>query len=177
MITPNMHYAELKESYLFFHIAQKTTAYLEAHPDQRLYRMGIGDVTLPLCDAVIKALHEAVEDQAVKERFHGYMPECGDPSLREIIAKHYQDRGVAVSAEEVFVSSGASDELGDILDLMGRRETKELIEKSASEKLYNSKYEYTGGNIARNWIHLLIFVVVFAVLSIITLEFIDKDKR
>ncbi len=67
--------------------------------------------------------------------------------------------------------------LGDILDLMGRKETKELIEKSASEKLYNSKYEYTGSNIARNWIHLLIFVAVFALLSLFTLEFIDKDKR
>lgn len=128
MITPNMHYAQLKESYLFFHIAQKTKAYLEEHPEKKLYRMGIGDVTLPLCDAVIKALHEAVEDQAVKERFHGYMPECGDPSLREIIANHYQDRGIALSAEEVFVSSGASDELGDILDLFDRSGSSLVIE-------------------------------------------------
>lgn len=75
MIIPNMHYADLKESYLFYNIAQKTKAYVEAHPGTHLYRMGIGDVSLPLCDAVIQALHEAVEDQAEKERFHGYMPE------------------------------------------------------------------------------------------------------
>ena len=70
MITPNMHYADLKDSYLFFHIAQKTKAYLEANPEKRLYRMGIGDVSLPLPDAVIQALHEAVNDQAIKENFH-----------------------------------------------------------------------------------------------------------
>lgn len=120
MITPNMHYADLKDSYLFFNIAQKTRAYLEANPDKHLYRMGIGDVSLPLCDAVIKALHEAVDDQAKKDSFHGYMPECGAPFLRETIAEYYMKRGVKLSADEVFVSSGASDELGDILDLFDR---------------------------------------------------------
>ena len=79
MITPNMHYCDLKDSYLFFNIAKKTKAYLEEHPGTHLYRMGIGDVSLPLCDAVIKALHEAVDDQASSERFHGYMPEPGAP--------------------------------------------------------------------------------------------------
>ena len=77
MIRPNLHYAELRDSYLFFHIAQKTKAYLASHPDKRLYRMGIGDVSLPLCGAVIQALHAAVDDQAAKETFRGYMPECG----------------------------------------------------------------------------------------------------
>ena len=58
MIRPNMHYSELKDSYLFYNIAQKTKAYVEQHPGVKLLRMGIGDVSLPLCDAVIKALHE-----------------------------------------------------------------------------------------------------------------------
>lgn len=120
MITPNTNYANLKDSYLFYNIAQKTKAYLEANPDKHLYRMGIGDVSLPLCDAVIKALHEAVDDQACKDTFHGYMPECGAPFLREAIAEYYGKRGVELSADEVFVSSGASDELGDILDLFDR---------------------------------------------------------
>ena len=128
MITPNTHYADLKESYLFYNIAQKTKAYLEAHPEAHLYRMGIGDVSLPLCDAVIKALHEAVDDQADKARFHGYMPECGDPSLREILSKHYEKRGVHLSPDEVFVSSGASDELGDILDLFDRSSSALIFE-------------------------------------------------
>ena len=127
MITPNMSYANLKDSYLFYNIAQKTKAYLEANPDKRLYRMGIGDVSLPLCDAVIKALHEGVDDQANKDSFHGYMPECGAPFLREAIANYYGEKGVELSADEVFVSSGASDELGDILDLFDRQKSSALV--------------------------------------------------
>ena len=84
---PNTNYNNLKDSYLFYHIAQKTGAYLEEHPGARLYRMGIGDVSRPLCGAVIRALHEAVEDQAKAATFHGYMPECGDPALRRRIAE------------------------------------------------------------------------------------------
>lgn len=128
MLKPNMHYANLKDSYLFYHIAQKTKAYTEANPGVHLYRMGIGDVSLPLCDAVIKALHSAVEDQAVKDTFHGYMPECGAPFLRETIAKYYAARNVSLADDEVFVSSGASDELGDILDLFDRSSSALVIE-------------------------------------------------
>lgn len=125
---PNTNYGNLKDSYLFYNIGQKTKAYLEEHPDKHLYRMGIGDVSLPLCDAVIKALHQGVDDQAEKTSFHGYMPECGDPALRQTIADYYAKRGVSLSSEEVFVSSGASDELGDILDLFGRDKTVLIME-------------------------------------------------
>ena len=117
MLTPNLHYAELKDSYLFARIAEKTAKYCEAHPGAHLLRMGIGDVSRPLCPAVIAAMHDAVEDQARAETFHGYLPECGAPFLRQTIAEYYQKRGVALAADEVFVSSGASDELGHILDL------------------------------------------------------------
>lgn len=130
MMRPNMHYNELKDSYLFYNIAQKTKAYVEQYPGVKLLRMGIGDVSLPLCDAVIKALHEAVDDQASGDRFHGYMPECGAPFLRETIAGYYEKRGVLLSADEVFVSSGASDELGDILDLFERSCSALVIEPS-----------------------------------------------
>lgn len=128
MLTPNLSYANLKESYLFYHIAQKTKAYLEAHPEAHLYRMGIGDVSLPLAPAVISALHEGVDDQGIKDRFHGYMPECGAPFLREAIAAYYRRRGVTLSPEEVFVSSGASDELGDLLDLFDRSNRALIME-------------------------------------------------
>lgn len=123
-----MNYGNLKDSYLFYNIAQKTKKYLEDNPDKRLYRMGIGDVSLPLCDAVIKALHEGVDDQSKKDTFHGYMPECGAPFLRETIAEYYKKRGVELSSEEVFVSSGASDELGDILDLFDKSSSALVIE-------------------------------------------------
>jgi len=117
MLKLNPHYAELKDSYLFRRIAEKTRLWQEAHPGEKLLRMGIGDVSQPLCSAVIEALHAAVEDQASMERFHGYLPENGLPEFREAVAAHYGTRGVRIEAEEVFVSSGASDELGDILDL------------------------------------------------------------
>lgn len=147
-MTPNTNYANLKDSYLFYNIAQKTKAYLEANPDKHLYRMGIGDVSLPLCDAVINALHEAVDDQAVKENFHGYMPECGAPFLRKVIADYYAVNGVNVSADEVFVSSGASDELGDILDLFDKDSSALVIEPAYPA--------YVDANImaGRNIIHL-----------------------
>lgn len=128
MITPNMHYRDLKESYLFAGIAQKVKKYQMEHPEKHIYRMGIGDVSLPLCDAVIAALHEGVADQANKESFHGYMPECGAQFLRETVAGHYAERGVILDADEVFVSSGASDELGDILDLFDRSSSALVIE-------------------------------------------------
>ena len=128
MINLNMHYADLKESYLFAGIAKNTKEYLEKNPDKHLYRMGIGDVSLPLCDAVINALHQAVNDQSEKENFHGYMPECGAPFLRKAISEYYATRGVTLAADEVFVSSGASDELGDILDLFDKSSSALVIE-------------------------------------------------
>lgn len=128
MIALNTHYADLKDSYLFYHIAQKTKAYVADNPGTHLLRLGIGDVSQPLCPAAIDALHEAVNDQSVKETFHGYMPECGAPFLRETIAAHYAKRGVQLSPDEVFVSSGASDELGDILDLFDKSAAAMVIE-------------------------------------------------
>ena len=148
MIKPNMHYANFKDSYLFYNIGQKTKAYLAENPDKKLLRLGIRDVSLPLCDAVIKELHSAVDDQATKENFHGYMPECGAPFLREAIAEYYKKRGVALSADEVFVSSGASDELGDILDLFDRESSCLVIEPAYPA--------YVDANImaGRNIVHL-----------------------
>lgn len=117
MIRMNENYGKLKESYLFFNISKKVKAYQAEHPGVRMYRLGIGDVSLPLCSEVISALRQAVEDQGNPERFQGYTPECGMPFFREAVAGYYAGRGIRLDPEEVFVSSGASDELGDILDL------------------------------------------------------------
>ncbi len=117
MLTPNRNYANLKDSYLFFRISKQVAAYRAKHPDLPVYRLGIGDVSRPLCGAVIEALHHAVEDQAAADTFHGYTPECGIPEFRLAVAGYYARRGVQLDPEEIFVSSGASDELGDILDL------------------------------------------------------------
>ena len=113
----NENYKRLKDSYLFYGISQKVKAYSEKNPDKRLLRLGIGDVTLPLCEEVIRALHEAVDDQASGQTFHGYMPENGADFLRKAVAEYYRKNGVFLKEDEVFISSGASDELGDIIDL------------------------------------------------------------
>lgn len=128
MVKPNVHYKELQSSYLFYNISLKTKAYCEAHPGTRLLRLGVGDVTLPLCSEVIKALHEAVEDQAHKERFHGYMPECGADFYKKVLKKYYEKRNVLLAEEEIFASGGASDELGDILDLFSADNTVLVME-------------------------------------------------
>ncbi len=120
---PNENYLNLKDSYLFRRIAQKVNAYLSENPGAHMLRMGIGDVSLPLCNAVIEALHKAVDDQAHADTFRGYMSEHGAGFLREAVAAYYAGRGVTLSRDEVFVSSGASDELGDILDLFGHGKT------------------------------------------------------
>lgn len=148
MLKPNLNYANLKDSYLFYNISQKIAAYLAANPGKKLYRLGIGDVSLPLCGVVIEALHGAVDDQAGKDTFHGYMPEPGAPFLREAIASFYGTRGVDLSFEEVFVSSGASDELGDILDLFDRGSSALVMEPAYPA--------YVDANVmaGRNIIHL-----------------------
>ena len=128
MLKPNQNYAQLKESYLFAGIAKKTKQYLEKNPEKKLLRLGIGDVSQPLCPAAIKALHSAVEDQAKAESFQGYQHECGAPFLRQTIAAHYTRRDVNLTPDEVFVSSGASDELGDILDLFAPENSALVIE-------------------------------------------------
>ena len=133
MLKPNMRYAELKDSYLFNTIYRKTDAYLAEHPGQKVLRMGVGDVTLPLCDAVIGALHAAVDDQANAATFHGYMPEVGAPFLRKAIAEYYKDKGTLVDESEIFVSSGACDDLGDILELFDQDNTVMVIEPAYPE--------------------------------------------
>ena len=133
MLKPNMRYAELKNSYLFNTIYRKTDAYLAEHPGQKVLRMGVGDVTLPLCDAVIGALHAAVDDQANAATFHGYMPEVGAPFLRKAIAEYYKDMGTLVDESEIFVSSGACDDLGDILELFDQDNTVRVVEPAYPE--------------------------------------------
>ena len=128
-----MRYAELKDSYLLNTIYIKTDEYLTAHPGKQVLRMGVGDVSLPLCDAVIKALHEAVDDQAKAATFHGYMPEAGAPFLRKAIAGYYAEKGAIVAENEIFISSGACDDLGDILELFDQNNTVMVIEPAYPE--------------------------------------------
>ena len=133
MLTPNIRYQELKDTYLFNTIYRKTKEYLDANPNQKVLRMGVGDVSLPLCDAVISALHKAVDDQANASTFHGYMPEIGAPDLRCAIERYYRKMGTAITEKEIFVSSGACDDLGDILELFDQDNVVMVIEPAYPE--------------------------------------------
>lgn len=130
---PNMHYTELKDTYLFNTIYRKTDEYLAAHPGEHVLKLGVGDVSYPLCKNVIEALHEAVDDQSRIETFHGYMPEHGAMFLREAIAKYYSSWNVDMTTDEVFVSSGACDDLGDLLEMFDRDNTVLVIEPAYPE--------------------------------------------
>lgn len=128
-----MHYTELKDTYLFNTVYRKTDEYLAAHPGERVLKLGVGDVSYPLCKKVIEALHEAVDDQSRIETFHGYMPEHGAMFLREAIAKYYSGWNVDMTTDEVFVSSGACDDLGDLLEMFDRDNTVLVIEPAYPE--------------------------------------------
>ena len=114
----NENFENLQQSYLFVTIAKKVAAYTQAHPQNRIIKMGIGDVTMPLAPAVIEAMHRATEEMAAKETFHGYSPDSnGYPFLREAITRYYENFGVGLDSSEVFVGDGAKSDVGNIVDL------------------------------------------------------------
>lgn len=118
---PNKNYRQLEESYLFSEVARRVAAYSMEHPDKEIIRMGIGDVTLPLCSEVINAMKQAVEEMGNAATFHGYGPEQGYDFLRQAIKSYYAEIGVELDADEIFVSDGAKSDLGNILDLFDRQ--------------------------------------------------------
>ena len=113
----NRHYGELQDSYLFSTIARRVADYQQAHPEADVIRLGIGDVTRPLCPAVTEALSAAVREMGEKATFRGYGPEQGYDFLREAVREYYGERGIALDLHEIFISDGAKSDLGNILDL------------------------------------------------------------
>lgn len=113
----NKHYGELAESYLFSTVARKAAAFQQANPDKEVIKLSIGDVTLPLAKCVIKAMHDAVDEMATKEGFHGYGPEQGYDFLKNSIRDYYAGHGVELHANEIFVSDGAKSDLANVLGL------------------------------------------------------------
>ena len=113
----NHHYEEISQSYLFSTVAKKAADFQKKYPDREMIKLSIGDVTLPLAGAVIKALHGAVDEMGKAETFRGYGPEQGYAFLQEAITKYYAGHGVQLDPNEIFVSDGAKSDLGNILDL------------------------------------------------------------
>ncbi len=121
MFKINEDYLKLPGSYLFSTINKKVAAYQKEHPDADIIRLGIGDVTQPLAPAVIDSLHDAVDDMAHQETFHGYAPDLGYPFLREAMAKNdYQDRGCDIGADEIFISDGAKSDAANIQEIFAK---------------------------------------------------------
>ena len=121
MFKVNNDYLKLPGSYLFSNIAKKVNAFAEANPDKKIIRLGIGDVTQPLCPAVIKALHSAVDEMGNAETFKGYAPDLGYSFLRDtIVEKVYKALGADIEADEVFISDGAKSDSGNIQEIFSR---------------------------------------------------------
>ncbi len=118
----NSHFLDLQKSYLFTEIARRTAEYEALHPDKRVIKMGIGDVSRPLAPAVIAALHKATEEMADGRTFRGYGLEQGYAFLRRaIIANDYAPLGISFDEDEVFISDGAGTDIGNICDILGAR--------------------------------------------------------
>lgn len=121
MLHINDNYLKLPGSYLFSEIGKRVAAYRTAHPETKLIRLGIGDVNGPLPPVVIRALHEAIEEQAHTETFKGYGPEQGYGFLIDAIRKHdFESRGIELSDDEIFVSDGAKCDVANFQEILGR---------------------------------------------------------
>ncbi len=124
MALVNENFLKLPGNYLFADIAKKVNAYKVSHPKQRVISLGIGDVTQPLCPAVIKAMHKAVDEMSQKETFHGYGPERGYDFLREAIVKNdFIPRGIHIDPSEVFINDGAKSDTGNFQDILQQDNT------------------------------------------------------
>ncbi len=116
----NENYLKLQAGYLFPEIGRRVNEFIDANPDKKVIKMGIGDVTQPLVPSVVKAFHEGVEEMATGNTFKGYGPEQGYAFLREAIAKNsYQDKGIDISADDIFISDGSKCDTGNIQEIFG----------------------------------------------------------
>lgn len=121
MIKINENFLELQDSYLFATIAKKVAEFTKANPDKKVIKLGIGDVTRPIPEAVLEAMHKATDEFKKTETFRGYGPEQGYDFLREKIKENdYKSRGIEIDIDEIFVSDGAKCDCGNIVDIFSQ---------------------------------------------------------
>ncbi len=136
----NTDLQQLKGSYLFTEIVNRTKAYQTAHPEARILRLGVGDVTRPLPKPIIDAMHNAVDELASAETFRGYGPEEGYEWLREAVVENdYRPRGVELEASEVFISDGAGSDLGNLSELLTQANRVAILDPSYPAYVDTSK--------------------------------------
>lgn len=115
----NDNYLNLSSNYLFADIAKRVRAFKAQSPKADVISLGIGDVTQPLCPAVVEALHKAADEMGTAATFHGYGPEQGYDFLRNAIVEHvFRARGMSIDADEIFVSDGAKSDTGNFQELL-----------------------------------------------------------
>ena len=119
----NKNYENLEQSYLFSTVAKKVSEFSSKNPDKKIIKLGIGDVTLPLCKKVIDAMHKAVDEMGVQATFRGYGPEQGYDFLRKAVQGYYKTHNIELDLDEIFISDGAKSDLGNILDLFSQDNT------------------------------------------------------
>lgn len=160
MIEINKNFTYLSDNYLFRNIALKVERFKENNPNNKIIKMGIGDVTQPITENIIKSLHKAVDDMSKKETFKGYGNEQGYDFLRESIKKYYQKRNVNLDIDEIFISDGAKSDLGNILDIFNNK-----INVTICDPVYpayvdaniisGNKINFLKGDISNNFLPLL----------------------
>lgn len=117
MLKINKNFNNLSKNYLFVDIERKLREYTQENPQADIIKLGIGDVTRPLCTSVIKAMHEAVDEMSCSNTFHGYGPQEGYEFLRKAIAEHYKTYGVNINSDEIYISDGAKSDSSCIQEI------------------------------------------------------------
>lgn len=125
----NTHLQQMKDGYLFTEIINRTKAYQTEHPDATVLRLGVGDITRPLPQPIVEAMHRAVEEMGNPDTFRGYGLENGYAWLRQaIIDNDYTPRGIRLDLDEVFISDGAGSDLGNLSELFDTKNTVAILD-------------------------------------------------
>ena len=125
----NTHLQQMKDGYLFTEIINRTKAYQTEHPDAKVLRLGVGDITRPLPQPIVEAMHRAVEEMGSPDTFRGYGLENGYAWLRQaIVDNDYTPRGIRLDLDEVFISDGAGSDLGNLSELFDTKNTVAILD-------------------------------------------------
>lgn len=120
MALANENYLKTPEIYGFDEIEKRVNAFKLVHPNIKLIRLGVGDVTRPLPNEVIQAMHDAIDEMSSAETFRGYSPPQGYDFLIEKIVRDYRSYGINIDKESVFINDGAKSDIGNIGHILGR---------------------------------------------------------
>jgi len=113
----NANYNKLAAGYLFPEIARRTAEFVNANDGVEVMRLGIGDTTEPLTQAVLEGLHGSVDELSNPDTYSGYGDGEGKESLRKALADRYGERGAQLDETEVFISDGAKSDSANIQSL------------------------------------------------------------